>query len=424
MKKIYLLALLSISCEAGANGFSMPEQNVTNLGLAYAGTGSQASDASSAYYNPAGLTRMKNRQFIAGAVYTDPDTVLNVSIARGPGGGLSTPSSGTDKPKGRVVVPSLHYAAPINNKFTFGASLVSTFGSTNNYPSSAVSRYMATKSEMMTVDLAPSFGYKCNDQLSLGAGLDLYHAKVALNSAINVTGGASTATDGFIKNKGKANQLGMHAGLLYEVDPSTRFGFKYNSRVLLNFKGYSELQSTNGGAVTTQNVQAKLDLPESFTVSGYHGLNDQWAIMSDLQWLHWSRLKNVVLNYANGSKTIFNYYYKNSYRFAVGGTYDYNDKLQLKLGTSFDSTPTTTAWRATNVPDGNQTGLAVGARYNLSRKLVLDAGLAHVFSNRVTINQSAPTILNSGNPQPLNSITSKSKQHINAVGLQLTFNMV
>jgi len=50
------LAATSISCFAG--GLQLTEQNASGLGNAYAGTSALAEDASTSFYNPAGLTQL------------------------------------------------------------------------------------------------------------------------------------------------------------------------------------------------------------------------------------------------------------------------------------------------------------------------------------------------------------------------------
>ena len=48
-------------------GFALVEQGVSGLGNAYAGGAASAEDATTVFFNPAGLTRLDGQQFIAGA---------------------------------------------------------------------------------------------------------------------------------------------------------------------------------------------------------------------------------------------------------------------------------------------------------------------------------------------------------------------
>ncbi len=51
-----ILGVTNISCSALASGFALTEQSVKNLGNAAAGGAALAEDASTIFYNPAGLT--------------------------------------------------------------------------------------------------------------------------------------------------------------------------------------------------------------------------------------------------------------------------------------------------------------------------------------------------------------------------------
>src|SRR5512134_731367 len=58
------LALAGCTHLAHAAGFSLIEQNASGLGNAYAGAGAVAEDASTVYFNPAGMTLLPDRQLV------------------------------------------------------------------------------------------------------------------------------------------------------------------------------------------------------------------------------------------------------------------------------------------------------------------------------------------------------------------------
>jgi long-chain fatty acid transport protein len=60
------IIFISAGSASGA-GFALIEQSVSGLGNAYAGGAASAEDASTIFFNPAGLTRLDDRQLILGA---------------------------------------------------------------------------------------------------------------------------------------------------------------------------------------------------------------------------------------------------------------------------------------------------------------------------------------------------------------------
>ena len=61
-----ILAVAAATGEASAAGFQLLEQNASGIGNAYAGSAAVAENASTIYFNPAGMTQLKDREFSAG----------------------------------------------------------------------------------------------------------------------------------------------------------------------------------------------------------------------------------------------------------------------------------------------------------------------------------------------------------------------
>ncbi|MFP5409606.1 MAG: outer membrane protein transport protein, partial [Gammaproteobacteria bacterium] len=58
------LALAGCANLAQAAGFALIEQNASGIGNAYAGQAAAAADASTIYFNPAGMTYLPDRQVV------------------------------------------------------------------------------------------------------------------------------------------------------------------------------------------------------------------------------------------------------------------------------------------------------------------------------------------------------------------------
>ena len=62
---ILLATVAGFSTHAIAGGFQLYDQNITNLGNAFAGVSAQADDASTESANPAGMTRLDGPEITA-----------------------------------------------------------------------------------------------------------------------------------------------------------------------------------------------------------------------------------------------------------------------------------------------------------------------------------------------------------------------
>ena len=115
------LAATSISCFAG--GIQLTEQNASGLGNAYAGTSALAEDASTSFYNPAGLTQLCHPEVSASSVVINlnDDVRFRNSVANSlmrPDPPFDPAFVGGDKREeagGWFVIPAMHIAYPFHN---------------------------------------------------------------------------------------------------------------------------------------------------------------------------------------------------------------------------------------------------------------------------------------------------------------------
>lgn len=417
--------LLGASQAAFSNGSQLLVQDVTHLGTVYAGTAASATDAGTNFYNPAGLVMIKNPQFVGGANLVIPNIHLDVENVTSTFGTAVPPGTGREIPRGTGAIPFGHYANPINDNWTFGLSVISTFGSKTNYKDTSLVRYVGTVAELYTIDVTPCLAYDFGNGFSLGAGPDIVFTHAKLDFSV---GAGSLNTDGYLQNKAHGTAFAYHAGILYQVDDCTRFGFAYHSRMNVRLKGEAlnidpliPLFGLNG-AVTTRDVTTKLNLPDTTTLSGYHAFNDQWAAMADVSWYHWNVYKDLRLDYSNNTSVISPQNWKNSYRVALGGSYQHDCHWQFKAGVSFDKTPTRNETRNTYLPDADYYGLGIGTQYKFNKWMTIDVAYARILYKNTTINLAAPISVNF--TQGAQTIRARSKQHVDVVGLQLTWNFV
>lgn len=424
-KSALLLGILSsgsISQPAWSAAFQMLQQNVTNLGTAYSGTASLAEDASTNYFGTAGLTKLGNEQIVAGGTLILPHTTLHVSRATSTAGTvLTNPGTASTGPDNKAMLPFLHYAKRIDDRWIFGFSATVPFGSKTNYQNNTLARYTATRSEMKTLDLGPSLAYQFDHGLSLGAGVDALYMQTKSDFRFNLAN-TNVNNDGFVENTTSNWAYGYHIGGLYEIDSCTRIGVQYHSKFDVKTKGESLTQPAAGLPTTSQGIRTDFHLPDLAVLSAYHNFNEQWVIMADLQWTHWSRFKNVITRFDNGAQLIMDESYKNAYRLAAGGSYQYNDPWRFKFGIMFDKSPIPNANRNVFIPNQNQILPAIGAQYRICKTLKLDFGYAHAFYKKDNnINQVAPTA--SGIPPGAQNLQGSIKNRIDAIGLQLTWDI-
>lgn len=418
IRKFVSTAVIAIMTQNAANAGSFSlytESSPAAIGNYAAGIAAEAADASTGWYNPAGLSLIHSRQAVFGlvAIYptaeltgTSTFSTLGVPSYTQTFNGLNGSKSG--------YVPSFHVAAPIGANSGVGFSVVAPFGLSTQWDQFGPLRYAATTSALVTMNASPEIGGKLTENFAIGAGIDFQYARVRFNSVLGAPALLQSFSappftlDSLSYNRGQSFGLGFHAGVMGMFnDEHTRIGLNYQSQVQHRFNGYSRLQGRLAGlspvlspaAILTANPAARIwsndlasntiTLPDVTTLSAYQDINTKIALLGSVVYTGWNSLKTLELKrvaaYAPGQgqvvvNSVTSENYRNTWRFALGANYHHNDQWMLRVGGGYDQTPTQDVYRDIRVPDANRWALSIGTHYQARPNIGLDLGYTHLFS--------------------------------------------
>lgn len=372
-------------------GFALSEQSGSGLGNAYAGAAASAEDASTIYFNPAGMTYIEGRQLV-GALHAirvsgDFDNQGSISGAGRPLGGEGGEFGGW------AFLPNFYYKQDLTEQLKFGIGVGTPFGLKTEYDRNWLGRFQAVKSDLKTININPSLAWKINEQWSLGFGISAMWAKAELTSAVNLGGAES-----YVKNKGDDWGFGYNLGALYQITPVTRLGVAYRSKVEQHLKGdaRSPFTGANGIPSLTLNtdITADLTLPETLSFSTFSQLNDRWDLLTDITWTRWSQFKELRIIRDNGSNSVLGAtteHWNNTLRYSLGLNYRYSDTLKLRTGIAYDDEAIDNDHRTPRIPGNDRIWLSAGASWQFSPVTKLDAGYTHMFIKDARISDDQRT---------------------------------
>lgn len=424
---------------ASGAGFALIENGVSGMGNAFAGGAASAKDATTIFFNPAGLTRLDGQQFIFGGhlimpyvkFHNEGSTHVLQPVTGQPLSGGNGGEAGVTK-----LVPNIYYSRKVSDDLVVGMGINSPFGLCTEYDDHWVGRYHAIKSDVLTVNINPSIAYKINQQFSIGAGLNFQYIHAELSNAIDfgtldATGslglpaGALGLTpqmsDGYANIKGDDWGIGFNMGILYQYK-DTRIGAAYRSRVEYALEGDADFSRTPAplaaaGAFTDTEAKADITMPDSFSVSAFHQINPQWAVMGDFTWMNWRVFKKLEVDFDNPSQpnSVTREDWEDSYRSSLGVTYTPNKTWSFKAGTAYDTTPIPDAQHRTpRVPCSDRIWTALGLGYKVSQMVSFDLGYTHIFVNDPKIDKSA-----TGDDAIRGGLQGTYDAHIDIVSAQL-----
>src|SRR6266480_2181405 len=373
--------------QAHASAFALIEQSASGLGNSYAGAAAAAEDASTIFYNPAGMSLLPGGMQVSAGL-----ALINLSAKFSDSG--STPGAG-GRPLGNdggnagdlSTVPNVYFAMDVAPDWKVGVGVSVPFGLKTEYDPAWMGRFQAIKSDISTLNINPSVSYKLNQTVSFGFGLNYQSIDAEFTNAVDLG-----ATEELAVIKAKDNSgWGANLGAMFQLAPDTRLGVSYRSSIKYHLTGTATFSASN--PFPSANVNTDIKVPDSESIAVQHRLNPAWTLLADVTRTGWSKIKELAINLDSGGPlsppTPENF--RNTWRVGVGAVHRYDDAWSIKMGFAFDQTPVNDTDRTARLPDNNRLWLSVGGQYKLSKDGTLDFGYAHLFIKDAPINQLNPT---------------------------------
>jgi long-chain fatty acid transport protein len=402
--------LAASSAPASAAFFQIAEQSASGLGNAFAGGSAIAEDASTVWYNPAGMTRLAGPQLIVGGSYIRPSFAVNVlsastvtGAAIGGGGG----DAGSD-----AFVPNLYATYPLTSRFSIGAAINAPYGLVTTYPDGWAGRYYALRSDIKTVNFNFAAAYKVHEAVSLGVGVNHQNIDAELTQAVDFAtlcnagailgipgaaacgaGGGFThpgnPNDGTAKVTAKGDAWGYNAGILAQLGKA-RVGLAYRSQVKYKLDGDFDITApanvpnallTNPNFLLVDSTaHTDVTLPSTLSLSGVFETRGPWTFMADVTRTNWHVLPELRIKLDSGaSDQVVTLNLKDAYRYSTGVSYRASDSWVLRAGVALDRSPVTSpADRTPRLPDSDRRWVSVGAGLRASQSVHFDMAYTYV----------------------------------------------
>jgi long-chain fatty acid transport protein len=405
MKLIPALLLVVFSGAATASGFQLLEQNASGIGNAYAGSAAVADNASTIYFNPAGMTQLQAREVSGGLSAVNPSFTFK-NKGSSALGNLANTGDGGDA-GGWAYIPNGYASWGLTKDLYIGIGVGAPFGLKTEYDDRWVGAAQSSSFEIETININPSIAYRVNDSVSLGGGANWQRIKAEYKRLATV-GGAPSPTAPLGDRVTSTMNIedsawGWNIGGLFTLSPSTKIGVSYRSRIKYQTHGDVDLASdgTAGGNAMTQglindgrqsDVTADLTVPDTFIMSVAQKLSEKWEMLGDVSWTGWSSIPKVDIMRSSGSRNGQNAQtldtdFRDTWRVALGANYKYNDAWKLKYGVAYDQTPVkAAATRLVSLPDADRVWFSFGTQWSPSKASRLDLGVSYIYVKESKIN--------------------------------------
>jgi len=379
VKGLALSAIASSVVMAG--GWKIPEQSLNSmaLGAAYV---AHTTGADTAYYNPANMAFMSEKQYVEGAI----------TLAHLPSNVYSLGPASGESEEENILIPNFHYvSAPIGD-FRWGVSMTAPGGLSKRWET-PFQKASAEEFTLKIIELNPSMSYKIMDNLSVGAGVRLIYSEgiVKSNSAdahdIN-----PLVPSGARDMEGDTIEFGYNLAVTYKPTDDINIAATYRSNIDLDQEGNAKLYA-DGNLYYDGDATVSVPLPAALNLAISKTWQDKFTLEFNYERTFWSQYEALDFGYTGtNSESIpdaFKHIDKNwedTNTFRLGATIVL-DKITMMMGFAIDETPAPKETLGFELPDSDAKIFSMGFRYQQTD--ALSWGAAFLYDSKESLSLTA-----------------------------------
>ncbi len=318
MKKIFKVSFvfalaLFVSVSLFSNGLNLNGvgTKAVSMGGAFIGL---ADDYSAVFWNPAGLTQMKEQNF---AIY---------GTAIIPKGTYKLDAYGIDAQTKNAIYPSgaIGYFKPISDNLVIGFLGYVPSGSGAEWNGEDLvmlseGHVFKWKSMIGMFTFSPVVSFKINDMVSLGATININYGM--LNMDLPGVGQYSEKLHG--------TGIGATLGLMIKPSDKISFGLSYKTPVKIKANGDVTMEGLGAYHLTTKTTATReMTWPMWFGVGIALKPMDKLTITADIQYTNWKKLDEIDISFDNN---MWNAMLAQDYKFVL----KWEDKIQYRFGIEY-----------------------------------------------------------------------------------------
>lgn len=354
---------------ANAGAFYLSNQSARAMGRASAVV-ADPRDASTIWYNPAGLGLLPDRLHIyAGA------SLINVNYNYRDFGRTVKAEDDVDP----LVSPHAYIAGRVAPWLVLGFGFNPSYGATVRWGADSPGRTVVREQSLRTFWLQPTAAIDFRPLgipgLSLAGTVDIVRFSAYLSRDL-----AFGDQYGSVNLSGTDWRVGGHFGLAYrpEFHKALTFGAMYRLPVRSSLNGTADFDAPASfrGLLPPDGNNANVDgvdIPQQLIVGASYTFFDHVNVEVDGIWNDWSDFTRLKFTFPDDSQSVSPKLYKDRWGVRTGVEYR-NDVFAVRAGYEYDPTPIRQSVLEFTLPDINRHNITAGASLYLPANFWIDAG--------------------------------------------------
>jgi long-chain fatty acid transport protein len=322
----------------------------------------------------------------------------------------------------KVFYPfTLFITHKINERFSAGLGVNSTFGLGTDWPDGWEGRYIATESNLETLNINPNLAWNMSNHMVLAAGFNVLFGETTCEQKIDPLLLDPALPDGNSKMAGDGEGYGYNVAFFYRIAENLAVGLSYRSGITLELKGHMKWTQPGAGVLVDTDATVDLDLPAQCFAGVSYRPSEKILFEVGGKWEGWSAYKDVTIKAGQviplwgGSENKIAKNWKDVYGFNMGIRYDIDPTLSIAAGYLHEGNPVPSETFEPSVPVSDRDDFSLGVQKVFGRFKVALAYLYDRYESRNKNNRvsgySATGITANGN----------YAQHVHMVGLSVAY---
>jgi len=380
MKKfsIFLvMALVFISATAFAGGYQVRLEGNKQTGMGLIGAPLQFG-VSSMFYNPGALSFMNGK---LGFDLGGSGIFANVTFQKSESNYLAR----TDNPVG---TPFYFYAAgKVSKNIAVGFAIYTPYGSAEKWNNNWALKYLIQNISLQAIYFQPTISIKMGDKFGIGAGLVFVKGSVNMNRALDYSGNSS------VHLNGNAHSFGYNIGAHFKASDQWSIGVTYRSRINMDIKNgdatFHVPDALSAMIPATNHFSSSLPLPSNLDIGVAYQATKKILIAAELDWVRWSVYDSLSFKFETNPQllnSISPRLYKDNWIPRIGVQYKVSDKLLLRAGAYYETSPANKNYFSPETVTLNTFAYTLGVSYMPVKGLSIDASLIQLFGKDSKMN--------------------------------------
>jgi long-chain fatty acid transport protein len=359
-KQVFAALFLMSSIASFGAGYQINLQGVRQMAMGGAGT-AWTWDASTIFYNPGGLARLKGIQAYASVGVIVPATSFGNSIS----------SATTNR---QSFTPfNIYIGGPIqqDSRLAIGLGIYTDAGIGIQWPDQWIGRYIVQSIDLKAICFQPTIAYRFTDFLSIGAGFVYAVGSFDMTQSLPAHGyfgpGGSTDDDGEAHLHGNANGVGFNVGIHLKPSDNLQIGLTYRSQINMDLSGGAatfKVPASLDNMFPNTTFDSQLPLPQVASVGIGFKPAERLTLSLDLNYTGWNSFDSLRINFANQTSALQNMHaprhYRNTLTPRIGANYKLGKVVSLMMGFVYDPTPVTNGFVSPDLPDADRIAVTGG----------------------------------------------------------------